>query len=604
MSYSIYWIENGRDKCMFMERFLFCNLWNAVLILFILGLKWLLKNWLSMRFQYMIWYILLFSLLISFLPTGIWKLPIQSNTISQQSFAIESVEPEAENNVSLGGEWIQDRTELMYKPLSNHAVFVFLMIWLIGALVLLSIFWRGSHQLRMIRRYASPPSREIQSIFDRCCVKLRLKRYIVLRQSGSISAPISFGVKKAFVVLPTDKLDPLSETQLEHIMLHELTHIKHGDLLLNYLMCVLQAIFWFNPFIWIAFWQMRRDREAYCDWDVLNVLNNEAARIDYGRTILHFAAICNTRVNMANGLCQSKRQIKHRLEKIVGFRYETKWRKRLGRCLACLLVLATLCQIPASAYCTDISEEYYKLPDSISISQADWSKEFQGLDGCGVVFDLNANEYIVYNKAEIAHRMPPCSTYKIYSALNALEQGVITSEASTLPWNGTIYDYASWNKDQDLNSAMESSVNWYFHELDSMACYDATKGFFKEIGYGSGNPNKDLNSLWNGTGIRISAFEQVELLVKLYHNDFGFDEENITAVKNAIEISSNGVFRLYGKTGTGCVDNQNIAGWFIGFAETQDDTYFFAFYLNSNNGADGMAAYQTAMSVLRNWGIQ
>lgn len=275
----------------------------------------------------------------------------------------------------------------------------------------------------------------------------------------------------------------------------------------------------------------------------------------------------------------------------------------LGRCFACLLILTTLCQIPALAYCADFSEDYYKLPESLSISYADWSKEFQGADGCGVVFDLNANLYTVYNQAEITHRMPPCSTYKIYSALNALEHGVITSQVNTLAWNGTIYKYPAWNKDQDLNSAMESSVNWYFEELDSMVGYDITKAFFKEIRYGSGNINTDLNSLWNGTGIKISAFEQVELLKKLYLNDFGFAEENITAVKNSMKVMSNGTFQLYGKTGTGCADNKNVAGWFIGMAETQDNTYFFAFYLNSDDGADGMAAYETAMSVLGSLGI-
>lgn len=589
---------------MFLERFLFCNLWSAVLICLMLGLKWLLRNRLSMRFQYISWYILLLSMLFPFLPAKIWDGTIPSKPISQQTFAIASAEAEAVSNIPLSSEWLQDTTELMYKPENNQVVFTVLTIWLIGALALLIVYWCGSHRLRMIRRYTMPPPQKIQSLFDRCCVKLELKKHIALRQSRSITAPISFGVKTAFVVLPTNKLDSLSETQLEHIILHELTHIRHGDLLSNYFICFVQAIFWFNPFVWVAFQQMRRDREAYCDWAVLNGLNNEASRISYGETILHFAVICNTRFDTANGLCQSKQQIKYRLKQIVGFQYETTMRKVFGRCFACLLVLTTLCQIPALAYCADFSEDYCKLPDSLSISQGDWSKEFQGADGCGVIYDIKANQYTVYNQEEIDHRMPPCSTYKIYSALNALEQGVITPQANTLSWNGTIYDYAAWNQNQNLNSAMGSSVNWYFQELDNMVGYEQTKSFFKEIGFGSGNPSDDPSSLWNGTGIKISAFEQVELLVKLYRNDFGFAEANITAVKNSMKIATNGTSRLYGKTGTGCADDQNIAGWFIGFAETQDNTYFFAFYLNSNDGADGMAAYQTAMSVLANWEIQ
>ena len=391
--------------------------------------------------------------------------------------------------------------------------------------------------------------------------------------------------------MPTDKVDSLSENQLEHIILHELTHIRHGDLISNYFICFIQAMFWFNPFVWIAFRQMRRDREAYCDWDVLNGLDTEADRINYGQTVLHFAAMCHTRFDTANGLCQSKSQIKYRLEHIVGFQYETAWKKVAGRCFVCLLVLATSFQIPALAYCSDFSEDYYNLPESLSITQADWSEEFQGADGCGIIYDLNANQYTAYHQDEITRRMPPCSTYKIYSLLNALEQGVITPEENTLLWDGTTYDYAAWNHDQNIDTAMKSSVNWYFERLDDMVGFQQTKAFFQEIGFGSGNPSNDPGSLWNGTGIKISAFEQVELLVKLYRNDFNFAEENITAVKNAMEITSNDTSRLYGKTGTGCADDQNIAGWFIGFVETNDNTYFFAFYLNSSNGVDGEAAY-------------
>ena len=589
---------------MFLERFFFCNLWSVVLICLMLGLKWLLRNRLSMRFHYVSWYILLLSMLLSFLPAEVWEGVVPGKPISQQTFAIAGAGAKTAANVPLSNEWIHDTTELMYSADNNQAIFIVLTIWLIGALMLLSVYWCGSHRLRMIRRYALPSSPQNQLIFERCCAALHLNKCTVLRQSRSITSPISFGVKTAFVVLPTDKVDSLSESQLEHIILHELTHIRHGDLISNYLICFIQALFWFNPFVWIAFRQMRRDREAYCDWDVLNGLDTEADRINYGQTVLHFAAMCHTRFDTANGLCQSKSQIKYRLEHIVGFQYETAWKKVAGRCFVCLLVLATLFQIPALAYCSDFSEDYYNLPESLSITQADWSEEFQGADGCGIIYDLNANQYTAYHQDEITRRMPPCSTYKIYSLLNALEQGVITPEENTLLWDGTTYDYAAWNHDQNIDTAMKSSVNWYFERLDDMVGFQQTKAFFQEIGFGSGNPSNDPGSLWNGTGIKISAFEQVELLVKLYRNDFNFAEENITAVKNAMEITSNDTSRLYGKTGTGCADDQNIAGWFIGFVETNDNTYFFAFYLNSNNGADGEAAYHTALSVLESWGIQ
>ena len=60
---------------------------------------------------------------------------------------------------------------------------------------------------------------------------------------------------------------------------------------------------------------------------------------------------------------------------------------------------------------------------------------------------------------------------------------------------------------------------------------------------------------------------------------------------------------LYGKTGTGRLDGTNVAGWFIGFAETSNDTYFIAVYLNNQDGADGALAYETASNILKDMNI-
>ena len=61
--------------------------------------------------------------------------------------------------------------------------------------------------------------------------------------------------------------------------------------------------------------------------------------------------------------------------------------------------------------------------------------------------------------------------------------------------------------------------------------------FFSKIGYGDCNFGNDSDGFWNGSGVKISALEQVELLVKLYRNDFGFRDESIAAVRDAILLN-------------------------------------------------------------------
>ena len=580
---------------MFLERFLIGNLWNAGLICVMLGLKCLLRNRLSLRFQYYSWYILPGSLLLSLLPSGIWPEFRTAALVGQQEFAITNASNHTANAAIAGTGWIQDTSELIVNSESSLLAFFCMMIWLMGVQALVVTYGCGSYRIHTIKQSAVEPSSRICKQFDACKIRLGLRKDVELRQSGFITTPVSFGWRKPLVVLPNG-IDGLSECELDHVLLHELTHIKHGDHITNYLFCCIQALYWCNPLVWVAILQMRRDREAYCDWAVLNELTDEAERIRYGQTILNFASGSNTRFYTANGFCQSKEQLKYRLEQVVGFQRETKWKRLLGRCFAGILALMAIGQIPILAYCTEYSEEYYKPSDTLVMVEADWGDLFGNADGCAVVYDLNADQYTVYNEPEVTRRVPPCSTYKIYSALNALEQGLITPESNTVSWDGTVYSFEAWNQDQTLKSAMQGSVNWYFQTLDREAGTD----FFAEIGYGDGNLGDDPDSYWNGSGIKISALEQVELLIKLYRNDFGFSDANIEAVIEAIELNDVG---LFGKTGTGRHADTNIAGWFVGFVETRSNTYFIAVYLNSDEGADGALAYETAWKILENINI-
>ena len=97
----------------------------------------------------------------------------------------------------------------------------------------------------------------------------------------------------------------------------------------------------------------------------------------------------------------------------------------------------------------------------------------------------------------------------------------------------------------------------------------------------------DFSSYWMESSLKISPVEQVELLTKLYNNDFGFAPENIKAVKDSIHIASSDTSNFYAKTGTGRVNGQDVNGWFIGFIERTDNTYFFATNIHAKDHADG-----------------
>lgn len=200
-------------------------------------------------------------------------------------------------------------------------------------------------------------------------------------------------------------------------------------------------------------------------------------------------------------------------------------------------------------------------------------------------------------------RVAPNSTYKLYSALFGLENNIITPANSLIRWNGESYPFEAWNKDQTLQSAMTSSVNWYFQSIDEQLGSSAVQNYLRNIGYGNEDLSGDFSSYWMESSLKISPVEQVELLTKLYNNDFGFAPENIKAVKDSIHIASSDTSNFYAKTGTGRVNGQDVNGWFIGFIERTDNTYFFATNIHAKDHADGSTAAEITMSVLSNMKI-
>lgn len=108
----------------------------------------------------------------------------------------------------------------------------------------------------------------------------------------------------------------------------------------------------------------------------------------------------------------------------------------------------------------------------------------------------------------------------------------------------------------------------------------------------------DLSSYWMDSTLKISPIEQVELLTKLYNNELGFSEANLRAVKDAILLSSTDNGALSGKTGTIAINGENRCGWFIGYIEKNDRTYFFATSIQCEKLACGSSAAELTFSIL------
>lgn len=569
---------------MFFVRLFWGSLWGTILIALIVGSKKVLHRHISPVFHGHIWLIFLLSLTVVFLPAPLLK---HMETEEIQSIATESV-------FSFASEKVPEKMEIDDKKLKMSIEIPWKMLWGIGFSVSIFTYCMGRKKLRFLKRYAVPPTEETMFLFQDCCKKLSLKKEISLLQSKVIVSPFTFGLKNPTILLPEESL---SKAEMEHILLHELTHIQHKDIWWNAVLCFLQGVYWFHPLFWWAFSAIREDRELYCDWAVLNGYEREKERLSYGETLLSFAGRKPIGYTVT-GLLTNKKQLRHRIEAICDFQKETKRKKILRKGVLCFFLPLALLPLPALSVFAAEKEERYFPKKPLSITEIDLEKDFLGYQGTAVIYDNNADRYFVYEPDTAMKRFSPCSTYKIYSAIHALEEGIITPTENSRQWDGVKREFSEWNENQDLRSAMNHSVNWYFGELDKQAGKKTLRKFYKRIGYGNGLSENVSHFSGNGEGLQISPLEQVILFEKLYENTFQFAPSHVAAVLDAVCLSHEDGVSLYGKTGTGRKGDHFSSGWFVGCMDIGTNIYFFATYIEDEKNADGKMAADITKQIL------
>lgn len=590
-------------KSMFFTQFVVSFIVSSFTVAIIMLIRKVFQNQLSAKWRYNLWFLLLIALTLPFIPNHLfhfgghftWDIH-QSN---EPSHSIASTRDHALKDEN----WMQDFAVSVNRFDLTFLNEILAGTWMIGMLVMTALTIHAWLKVKRIRVTTSRiKNKEVLVLFEQCKKSLNISRHLIIGESPLIKSPVTFGLFKTYVVLPKHFEEWMSKDDIKYIFLHELNHYKYKDTATNYLMVFYQILYWFNPFVWIAFREMRLDREIACDIAVLNSLDKHCYK-EYGNTIINFADRSSRPryFNLVNQLNGSKEQIKRRIESIASFTVESKLLKLKSIVIFMLLGVFVATQVPIiSAMAYDDNRHDFEGERTV---YEDLSKYFAGYEGSFVLYDLQADQFRIYNENKSTLRVSPDSTYKIYSALFALESNVITRESSEIKWDGEHYPYDSWNMDQDVSTAMQNSVTWYFQELDKRVHEDTIQAYLEQIDYGNHDLSGGISQYWMESSLKISPIEQVQLLNAFYTNEFGFNEKNVQTVKDMIKLEEKDGARFSGKTGTGNVNGKNINGWFIGYVETKKDTYFFATNIQSENNSYGSKAAEITKSILRDKGI-
>ena len=164
------------------------------------------------------------------------------------------------------------------------------LIWIAGAAVSVAVLCVGLARLRRLARRARRlDSGRWVDIAAGIRGAAGLRHPVALLHSDHPALLVTWGFTSPSILLPAGA-EQWSDERARIVLCHELEHIRRGDWVVQMLGELLRAVHWFNPLIWVACRQLRRESEHACD-DA--VLGGGVQPTDYAAQLLDLARILN-----------------------------------------------------------------------------------------------------------------------------------------------------------------------------------------------------------------------------------------------------------------------------------------------------------------------
>ncbi|MBQ2376833.1 MAG: M56 family metallopeptidase, partial [Clostridia bacterium] len=165
-------------------------------------------------------------------------------------------------------------------------------------------------------------------------VKRKIGTAVLLRdniyQSENVVSPFVLGLIKPKIYLPFN----MNEKDMEHVVSHEMAHIRRKDHLSKPLGFLLLTLHWFNPLMWLGYVLLCRDIELACDEKVIKELDHDA-RADYSQALLTCSV--NRRMIAACPLAFGEVGVKDRVKSVLSYKKPAFW-IIIAAIIACIAV--------------------------------------------------------------------------------------------------------------------------------------------------------------------------------------------------------------------------------------------------------------------------
>jgi beta-lactamase regulating signal transducer with metallopeptidase domain len=332
---------------------------SSILIVAVLLIDLLIRKRVRAVFRYWVWMLVLVKLVLPpslaspvsvgyFVGDSLPTISEKQPALAEQNFEKQKVvkseiefpagpslsqELDASGNQARSAEWPRLFAEVEVEPIAaksgtqevqpagavslswEGAVFAGWML-VVGVMCLL-VLQRVFFVLSLIRQAKGGNDLMMENL-EYCRKRLNLKTKVRLKVSPNATSPAVCGLFRPVILVPHNLTPDLGTSQLRTVLLHELAHIKRGDLWANLVQTFLQIVYFYNPLLWLASAVIRRIREQAVD-ETVQAAMGEKAR-DYPETLLNVARLAFKRPALLLrliGVVESRSALKARIKRML-----------------------------------------------------------------------------------------------------------------------------------------------------------------------------------------------------------------------------------------------------------------------------------------------
>ena len=330
--------------------------------------------------------------------------------------------------------------------------------------------------------------------------------------------PSIFGIFNIRILI-NDELLKLSNKEIEYVLMHEISHYKRKDNLLNILITLLRIIYIFNPIVFIVLNKVKKDLELATDENAM-IFNDKEEQKEYCKTLLKLATL-NSDKFLVQTLCltDEKKNLERRIDSAKLMNKFKENKKQIALISLILIVFIILVLFTRNS-------EYMSRRDIIKLIGKN-----ENLDNCvteisekyyfkempsGKIIDETLNKYYIYRNSngKLIDREIFDNKFKNYTYIdyeNAEEINIDEQQKIMYMQNDISDDYMNYfTSIKELLKDRNNSYKYCGKEkLDEKSAY------IIELTY------------------KIDSFEEGRVVLERSKEKFGVNAENGLVLKNS-----------------------------------------------------------------------